>query len=357
MEAQRELVNFRTEADPSLETDQTHWLLLDHGRINQILINLITNAIKFIKNRSVRNVTVRMGKSATKPTENSFQVPVDFALVQSTHDTIYDTSIFSEKELYLWFTVEDSGIGMTPDERSRIFSRFAQGSPRTYGKYGGSGLGLFISTTLASLQGGEIGVASQAGVGSTFAFFVKTSPCNPEGANGCKPGDLLPAPTIVDAQPTGVPPNRISVLVVEDNLLNQRVMKKQLSKTYDVHTADNGKEALDFLEQSQNTIGNEDRTQRADVILMDIEMPILNGLDATRRIRELETEGRLRGHVPIIAVSANARPEQMAQALASGMDDSISKPFRIPDLLPKIDRLVRWTDRAGDDLVCTRKVR
>jgi len=286
-----------------------------------------------------------MGKSATKPTEESFAVPVDFALVQSTHDSIYDTPVSAEKELYLWFTVEDTGIGMTPDERSRIFSRFAQGSPRTYGEYGGSGLGLFISTTLASLQGGEIGVASEAGVGSTFAFFVKTSPCNPEGADGLKLNDLSLAPTNANTQDTTSPPKRISVLVVEDNLLNQRVMKKQLSKTYDVHTADHGQEALDFLSQSQNTIGNEHSSERAHVILMDIEMPILNGLDATRRIRELEKEGRLRDHIPIIAVSANARPEQMAQALAAGMDDSISKPFRIPDLLPKIDRLVGWTSR------------
>ena len=129
--------------------------------------------------------------------------------------------------------------------------------------------------------------------------------------------------------------------------MNQRVLKKQLTKHgYDVSVADNGQEALNFLQSTQYWRGTEPSTANTvndiSVVLMDIEMPVLDGLAATRKIRELESDGSLAAHIPIIAVSANARTEQTSQALAAGMDDSISKPFRIADLVPKIDRLANW---------------
>lgn len=242
---------------------------------------------------------------------------------------------------------------MTVEEKARIFSRFSQGSPRTYSEYGGSGLGLFISRELAGLQGGEIGVASEAGKGSTFAFFVKTRHTAPP-----KNGLLdLPQRSKTGMAMPAVKPQEISVLVTEDNLLNQRVLKKQLVKHgYKVYTADNGQEALDLLKTTRHwrdTVRSAmassatESTTRAiiidiDVILMDIEMPVMNGLESARRIRELQEEGEITSHIPIIAVSANARTEQTALALAAGMDDAISKPFRIVDLIPKIDKMANW---------------
>jgi len=134
--------------------------------------------------------------------------------------------------------------------------------------------------------------------------------------------------------------------VAEDNAVNQKVLKRQLSnKGYVVWTADNGQEAVDFLRQTKYwnkpiTHSNPDDSQKElHVILMDTEMPVMDGLTAAKTIRGMQRSGELKGHVPILSVSANARPEQTSMAIAAGMDDSISKPFRIADLTPKIDRL------------------
>jgi len=127
--------------------------------------------------------------------------------------------------------------------------------------------------------------------------------------------------------------------------VNQKVLKRQLkNKGYVVWTADNGQEAVDFLRQTKYwnkpTDSTPDTSQKElHVILMDTEMPVMDGLTAAKTIREMQRSGELKGHVPILSVSANARPEQTSMAIAAGMDDSISKPFRIADLTPKIDRL------------------
>jgi CheY-like chemotaxis protein len=131
--------------------------------------------------------------------------------------------------------------------------------------------------------------------------------------------------------------------------VNQKVLKRQLTnKGYVVWTADNGQEAVDFLRHTRywnaspkaTTDSTTDTAQKElHVILMDTEMPVMDGLTAAKKIREMQRSGELRGHVPILSVSANARPEQTSMAIAAGMDDSISKPFRIADLTPKIDRL------------------
>lgn len=130
----------------------------------------------------------------------------------------------------------------------------------------------------------------------------------------------------------------------------QRVLEKQLLKHgYDVHTADNGAKALDFLKSTKHWAKRPSQTEMeyltnantvVDVILMDIEMPVMNGLKCTEVIRDLQQSKTILGHIPIIAVSANARTEQTTQAIAAGMDDAISKPFRIPDLIPKLEKLM-----------------
>jgi len=395
VEAQRAGVTIKTIADPSLEALGVRYAQLDPGRALQILINLVTNAIKFTRNKETRNVTIRMGATKDRPSER--ELHVDFALLHSTRDSIYDMAEFADSAFYIWFTVQDTGRGMSPEEKAKIFSRFTQGSPRTYSEYGGSGLGLFISRELAGLQGGEIGVESEAGKGSTFAFFIKTRHTEPPK---CGPTGLPIRPAEHETKGGGNdgggdgslkiarrPHHEISVLVTEDNLLNQKVLKKQLSKLgYNVYTADNGQEALDLVRTTRkwhsrsntsstsptnsnsnsNNNNNNNNTNGGgggeigsltttttngttqppeidiDVILMDIEMPIMDGLTAARHIRDFQKSGHIHGHVPIIAVSANARAEQTSQAIAAGMDDAISKPFRIVDLVPKIDRLADW---------------
>lgn len=186
-------------------------------------------------------------------------------------------------------------------------------------------------------------MASELHVGSTFAFFVKTRHTEaPVIAN-------LHNLTLQQKQQTDpthtTKKSDINVLVVEDNAVNQKLLRQQLSKHgFTVKTADNGLDCLSQLRHTKHWRANTSLSAPSvEVILMDIEMPLMDGLQATKEIRKLEKEGLLTGHVPIIAVSANARQEQRDLAMDAGMDDSISKPFRIAELVPKIERLAGWT--------------
>lgn len=333
-EAQRSNVQLQTQAHPSLEELNVSWAMLDPGRVQQVLINLLTNAIKFCKKKQLRKVTIRAGASRIRPSENVLP-DIDFVVAHSLHDSVYDSAEFESHSFYLWFTVEDTGRGMSAEEKTRIFARFSQGSARTETEYGGSGLGLFISRELSELQGGEIGVASTLDVGSTFAFFVKTHHTDAPASTKGLPIQLKQKIKKSSAD--------INILVVEDNAVNQKVLRKQLTNhAYTVSVADNGLDCLDYLRTTKHWRGNPSSAPALSVILMDIEMPKMNGLEATKMIRQYEKEGKLMGHIPIIAVSANARQEQTNMALEAGMDDSIAKPFRIPDLVPKIERLAGW---------------
>ncbi|KAH0261425.1 putative histidine kinase HHK19p, partial [Aureobasidium melanogenum] len=364
VETKRLDVNFSTIVDSSLAAQGAEWMAIDSGRVMQILINLVSNAIKFTKTKTSgrKDVTVRVGASKTHPLD----LPVDFTIARALQDSIYDTAEFSENTCFLWFTVEDTGIGMNSEEQNRIFSRFAQGSIRTHKTYGGSGLGLFISRTLSELQGGEIGVSSEAGKGSTFAFFVKahtTSP--PQVQENGHDVSRHSSPATHDLKPGKIP---VSVLIVEDNAVNQRVLERSLKvKGYVTHVADHGQEALDFLKTTKLWKGNESSSTAPDIdvilmgsfiyilwfhstdtpFLQDVEMPIMDGLECARRIRNYQRTSEMRSNLPIIAASANARPEQIQMALEAGMDDSITKPFRIPELTPKIDSFAAWARAQG----------
>jgi CheY-like chemotaxis protein len=287
---------------------------------------------------------------------------------------------------HLWIKVKDTGCGMTESEQKKLFARFTQATPRTHVKYGGSGLGLFISKTLAAMQGGAIGVSSEKDAGSTFAFFVGTRVCDPPTSHTAGHGSTVrPEPgkrtmSFEDAMQSV----KLSVLIVEDNVVNQKVLKKQLQKIgWNIHVAGDGQEALDWLRGSAYWRGEQDTSptndiesgsnediiqhgQELDLILLDIEMPILDGLTCARQIRDWENHGLLAQpptsskskserlpatsnqdskesqglRLPILAVSANARVEQIQQALQAGMDDAITKPFRISELWPKVQGLV-----------------
>lgn len=306
---------------------------------------------------------------------------------------------------YLWLKVQDTGCGMTYSEQNKLFSRFSQATPRTHIKYGGSGLGLFISKSLASLQGGAIGVSSDPDVGSTFAFFVSTRKAMPPPGQSLQ---IRPGPQRTESSEQAMRKVDLNILIVEDNLVNQKVLKKQLAKYgWNVSVAGDGQQALDWLKgsvywrgtprNSHDSIAEEEqteyftrpRTYDVDIILMDIEMPIMDGLTCTQRIREYESKGLLappqrkpsgllrqpttssvspissfhdlssltpsslpKSHtrLPILAVSANARMEQVEHALAAGMDDAISKPFRIPELWPKLLTLVKRINEESPDV-------
>lgn len=336
------------------------WVKLDPSRLLQVLINLTTNAIKFTQEQDQRTILVRIGASEERPSipssgNTSIHVAHPDVSYFPTRSKRQDMTSGEDwgtgREIYLHFAVKDTGRGLDENEKKLLFLRFSQTSPRTHVQYGGSGLGLFISRELTELQGGEIGVASERGVGSTFAFYIKarqtTGPDTPPAPSppilrknssgrslfssetrrpsAGKTNNTVPSLPERDAPTTKggelfVDRGMLQVLIVEDNLVNQRVLQKQLRNMgFATDVANHGGEALSVLKKSHFWTGNEKTGLDLTVILMDLEMPVMDGLTCARKIRELEEDGTLVRHVPIIAVTANARLEQIETAIAAGM--------------------------------------
>ncbi|THV54394.1 hypothetical protein BGAL_0027g00040 [Botrytis galanthina] len=355
------------------------WVKLDPSRLLQVLINLLTNAIKFTTNQPQRSIIVSIGATKEHPANSDTTVQYFPSRSGVTGLAMDEAEWGPGEDLYLKFAVRDTGRGLDEKEVSILFQRFSQASPRTHVQYGGSGLGLFISRELTELQGGQIGVSSEKGVGSCFAFYVKArraerspeaSPVSSPNHNAInrKPSTRTTNPTPVESinsslekpmhtQSKGeastsiarispspkVDYKDITILIVEDNLVNQRVLQKQLHRAgFVTEVSNHGLEALHKLEGSSFWKHESPTAERTSIscVLMDLEMPIMDGLTCTKKIRALEADGTIIRHVPIIAVTANARLEQIETALATGMDDVVSKPFRMPDLIPKVEALV-----------------
>ncbi|KAF7945364.1 hypothetical protein EAE96_010139 [Botrytis aclada] len=385
------------------------WTLLDPSRVLQVLLNLMTNAIKFTRTEEVRRITVTMAASLERP--SSQQSIVEYV---PKHQSSSDQTVKGEwgdgEVLYISITVTDSGRGLSEGEKANLFNLFMQASPKTHVQYGGSGLGLFISRQLTEMQGGEIGVHSERGKGSTFQFYLKTRRTTPpfdlkasedsmkkdlqmalrddalREACGFEISSLSYADTVhngtvgvmVKKDDVKIPirpllakrmSSRVSplsmkrgakgnqnnggegeevpleVLVVEDNLLNQKVLVKSLRKEgYGVNVTNHGGEALEFLKETTFWVGDSDEEENSkqplNLILMDLEMPIMDGITCVRQIRKWEAQGMIKGHVPIIAVTANARKDQIMSTIEAGMDDVTTKPYRIHDMLKQIETLV-----------------
>lgn len=334
-------------------------VMLDSSRVLQIVINLFSNAIKFSKFSTTRKITVSLGASKDRPSRPCFTE----ARRNLTDHTLPESEWGSGQEVYIQITVADTGRGIDHAEQSQLFQRFHQASPKTYKQYGGSGLGLYISQSLTELQGGQIGVESDGvGKGCRFIFYIKARLCAtaaPEPEQVSRHAHSISRTLSPTNSPAPNPAHRristsffsdLHVLVAEDNVINQRVMSQQLQRFgCVVHVANHGLEALNFLQQTTFFGGPSSSSATPiplSVILMDVEMPVLNGLDSARRIRQLQKEGKVKGHVPIIAITANARTEQIKTALEAGVDDVVTKPFRVSDLVPRMRELVEKTARA-----------
>ncbi|KAF2199914.1 hypothetical protein GQ43DRAFT_375115 [Delitschia confertaspora ATCC 74209] len=358
------------------------WVRMDPSRVLQVLINLTTNAIKFTTTETRRTIKVILSASRERPSAIEKPLVSFFPTRSKQVNGTLGSDWGKGEEIYLLFAVQDTGRGLNDEEKKVLFQRFSQASPRTHVQYGGSGLGLFISRELTELQGGEIGVSSEAGKGSTFAFYVKcrksTAPKDggaehhlsiarqiSDAKNKTQDNVSPAAPKIKDFAPVSkgaifekikATNTGFNVLIVEDNLVNQKVLQRQLQNHgITVYVANHGGEALEKVKESQYWKENGSDAIDVGIILMDKEMPVMDGLQCTSQIREWEQKGLLKSHIPIIAVTANARSEQIDALLDVGMDDVVSKPFRTVDLIPKIEELATrypsplLSDRLGLD--------
>jgi len=212
------------------------------------------------------------------------------------------------------FAVSDSGIGMTPEQMTRLFQPFAQADAATSRRFGGTGLGLVITRQIAQLLGGDVTVRSAPGQGSTFTLSVTTGPL--EGVQMVNASD--PRPTAVEAPAAASSLPRIDgrVLLVEDGPDNQRLLTVFLRKAgAEVALAENGQEAVEKALAALAT------GQPFGVILMDMQMPVMDGLTATRLLRERGYQG------PIVALTAHAMEGELEKCLAAGCDHYLSKPI------------------------------
>ncbi|GAA5888315.1 hypothetical protein JCM5296_003285 [Sporobolomyces johnsonii] len=306
----------------------------DPARLTQVLVNLLSNAIRFTAKSDVRRVTLSVEISAKPPDRDSPLIP--------PHETEYHVD--QRKPVYLFFSVEDTGPGMTEDEMAKLFKKFMQASPFTHTTWGGSGLGLWIARNLCELQAGRIEVASTVGQGSIFRCFITARsvdiglPANDSRAVPVIEGITAPnaergeAPRVFlsKADEENAPLSGMKVLCCEDNQINRSVLKRQLTKEGcgEVLLACDGQEGIDMLyERPPGEI---------DCVLMDVEMPVLDGLRATRAIRLDEYQGRRTGHQRIVGLTGNARSAQKQAALEAGMDYVLTKPYKVHDLVEKI---------------------
>jgi signal transduction histidine kinase/ActR/RegA family two-component response regulator len=398
--------------DTSYADCRIEWVLADLGRMGQVLINLVSNAIKFTaKADGKREIRVSVGASTKRPPSYPpnvvFFEPDESALrLDATTTPEWGDSPVA----YVMVAVKDTGIGISDQAQKRLFERFNQATPRTESVYGGSGLGLNVSRKLCHLHGGEVGASSREGEGSIFGFFFKVrrdvepsslDPPNYEDseidqlcvgiqamsnrATGVKnrtKSPEIPENPIITHIPEISPgaasddkymhtlelahqakPNKPSasdrqnlhtdldeptnnreayepisvksdtnekrnVLIVEDNIINRQIVSRKLqSLGYHVSVATNGQEALDAVQHDE-----------FDCILMDQEMPVMDGKSATIAIRNLARDST--ANTPILGVTANVRPTQQIEMLDAGMDDIIHKPYRTNDLFEKIDQTI-----------------
>jgi signal transduction histidine kinase/CheY-like chemotaxis protein len=284
--AQEKGLSFAVERQPGLPDR----LRGDPARLLQILFNLVNNAVKFTERGGI---TVRV----------------------ACHD-------LADGRVELAVEVADTGIGISAEQQRKLFSKFSQADASMTRRFGGSGLGLAICRQLVTLMGGSIGLESAPGRGSTFWFKV---PCERAGPPEAKPGEAPPdAPAIAAGH----------LLLVEDNLVNQKVVLAMVEIAgYRVDVVANGLEALAALKR-----------RSYDCVLMDAQMPEMDGLTATREIRKLPPPA---GRVPIVALTANAMAGDRERYLAGGMNDYVSKPIDPKHLFAVIGRCIEESRAAG----------
>ncbi len=292
----------------------------DSGRLQQILINLVGNAVKFTSDGSV---TLRAELEAFEQKD-------------------------AVRKARICFSITDTGIGIPPDKLERLFKPFSQADSSTTRRFGGTGLGLAISKRLCNIMGGDIHVESEVGHGSRFHFTILAGLTSSAPAAPARPGADIQA-AMDTASRSGLPGSKsvvpinlaarlpLSILVAEDNLVNQKIVRMLLTKMgYAPTFASNGREAVLHWQNGS-----------FELILMDVQMPELDGYAATREIRGREVLAPTHPHVHICALTADAMDGDREKCLAAGMDDYLSKPINPNHLAGLVERVAMLRREAS----------
>lgn len=271
----------------------------DQGRLRQILVNLLGNAVKFTSEG-----TVSLEVSILDIADNAAQIK---------------------------FQVRDTGPGLRDEERDALFQKYFQ--TKTGQKFGGTGLGLSISKQLVDLMNGKMGVESTLGLGSNFWFTIQLPLC-----------EAVDMPQIDENNFSAFFKGR--VLVVEDQLVNQKVAQSYLNKLgLEVELASNGQIASELMQKN-----------KYDLIFMDCQMPVMNGFEATKKIRQAEAESDVGIRIPVIALTANGNSSERQLYLESGMDDYLAKPLELPRLLEVLQRWMKPVATTSFDPTVLEKI-
>ncbi|HKD99654.1 MAG TPA: ATP-binding protein [Planctomycetota bacterium] len=290
-----------------VEVDVPNRLLGDPTRLTQVLLNLLSNAIKFT---------------------SEGEVVLHASLMQSRPGGVV-----------VHFAVRDTGTGIPSDKLNVIFEPFTQADGSTTRKYGGTGLGLTIARKIAEQMGGHLWAESEVGKGSTFrftaSFGLADAPASESAAPDVSARTPPPAPDAESADATGAPVVAARVLVAEDNVVNQKVVARMLQKRgWEVELVSDGRTAVE-----RALAGS------FDVVLMDVQMPELDGFAATAEIRRREQGARTR--VPIVALTAHAMKGDRERCIAGGMDDYLTKPIQSKELYALVERILAKPPSAG----------
>ena len=279
----------------SIGPDVPELLIGDPLRLKQVLINLCNNAIKFTN-------------------EGYVHVSVDLK------DIV-------ESNVRLYFEVKDTGIGISPENQQKLFKSFSQADVSTTRKFGGTGLGLAISKNLVQLMCGNIGIISEEGKGSIFFFDAEFGVASQN----------LSASETQQLEESAMPDKKLKILLAEDNVINQKVAILNLEKLgHSVIVVSDGLKAVEkYISESP------------DIVFLDVQMPEMDGVEATAKIREWEQANQIQNRVPIVAMTANTMKSDKDLFRAAGMDEYLSKPFNAKELIRVLGRIYKQIERKN----------